>query len=199
MSLLNNGLVCFEGYEIDRSCWQLRWQEEQIPLNRKTFDLLLYLIDHRTQVVTKDELLTAVWPDQIVEESNLSQHVFLLRKALSRHESGRKMIETVAGRGYRFVAPVEIAPPPEEKKSLVFQERRSITRVTLEEQIEEPTAVDLAGQVETSAKSFAVLSKRLLLAAGVLVLIAGVGWFGWIQWQRWTGRAGRRCRWCWPR
>jgi DNA-binding winged helix-turn-helix (wHTH) protein/tetratricopeptide (TPR) repeat protein len=190
MSLLNNGLVCFEGYEIDRSCWQLRWQEEQIPLNRKTFDLLLYLIDHRTQVVTKDELLTAVWPDQIVEESNLSQHVFLLRKALSRHESGRKMIETVAGRGYRFVAPVEIAPPPEEKKSLVFQERRSITRVTLEEQIEEPTAVDLAGQVETSAKSFAVLSKRLLLAAGVLVLIAGVGWFGWIQWQRWLDRTG---------
>jgi eukaryotic-like serine/threonine-protein kinase len=190
MSLLNNGVVCFEGYEVDRSCWQLRWQDEQIPLNRKTFDLLLYLIDHRSQVVAKDELLTAVWPDQIVEESNLSQHVFLLRKALSRHESGSKMIETVAGRGYRFVAPVEVAPP-EETQSLVFQESRRVTRVTLEEQIEEePPAVDVARQVETPAKSFTVLSRRLLLATGVLVVIAGLGWFGWILWQRWLDRTG---------
>jgi len=190
MSLLNNGLVSFEGYEVDRSCWQLRWQKEPIPLNRKTFDLLLYLIDRRTQVVTKDELLTAVWPDQIVEESNLSQHVFLLRKALSRHESGQKMIETVAGRGYRFVATVEIAPT-EEKQSLVFKERRSITRVTLEEQIEEePSSTELANVVERPAKSSSAIDRKYLVSAGVLVLIFGLGWLGWIQWQRWLDRTG---------
>ncbi|WP_158944510.1 winged helix-turn-helix domain-containing protein [Granulicella sp. S190] len=159
-------------------------------MNRKTFDLLLYLIDHRTQVVTKDELLTAVWPDQIVEESNLSQHVFLLRKALSRHESKRKMIETVAGRGYRFVAPLEITPS-EENQSLVFKERRSITRVTLEEQIDEdPATIAPASRAETPAKGFTARSQRLLLAAGVLVLIAGLGWFGWTQWQHWLDRTG---------
>jgi len=196
MSLLNNGLVCFEGYEVDRSCWQLRWQEEPIPLNRKTFDLLLYLIDHRTQVVTKDELLTAVWPDQIVEESNLSQHVFLLRKALSKHESGRKMIETVAGRGYRFVAPVEIAPPPEEKQSLVYQENRSITRVTLDEQIDdeqigdELTAVAVAEPVQIPVRSLSAIDRKYLISAGVLILIFGLGWLGWIQWQRWLDGTG---------
>src|SRR6201992_3972099 len=189
MSLLNNDLVCFEGYEVDRSCWQLRWQEEQISLNRKTFDLLLYLIDHRTQVVTKDELLTAIWPDQIVEESNLSQHVFLLRKALSRHDSGRKLIETVAGRGYRFVAPVEVTPQAA-TQSLVFQESHSITRVTLEEQIdEESTSTAVAAPVEIPAKSFSAVGNKLLFAAGLFVL-AGLGWPGWIQWQPWLDRTG---------
>jgi eukaryotic-like serine/threonine-protein kinase len=190
MSLLNNGLVCFEGYEVDRSCWQLRWQEDPIPLNRKTFDLLLYLIDHRTQVVTKDELLNALWPDQIVEESNLSQHVFLLRKALSRHDSGRKMIETVPGRGYRFVAPVEIAPA-DEPRSLVFQQSHSITRVTMEEQIEdEPSAVESTNAVAASARKITPLRQRLLIATGALVLLAGLGWLGWTQWQRWLDRTG---------
>ena len=108
------------------------------------------------------------------------------------------MIETIAGRGYRFVASVEIAPP-EETQSLVFQERRSITRLTLEEQIDdqvdyqieaEPTALELTSQTEVAPKKITALSHRVLLAAGVLVVIAGLGWFGWNQWQRWLDRTG---------
>src|SRR5580698_2065830 len=101
-----NYLVRFENYAIDRPAWTLQWRGEPIALNRKSFDLLLYLIDHRDRVASKDELLQSLWPDQFVEESNLAQHVFLLRKALSRHDSGRKIIETIPGRGYRFTAPV---------------------------------------------------------------------------------------------
>ena len=97
MSFIANGLIKFEEYEIDRARWQLSWRDEALPLNRKTFDLLLYLVEHSDRVVGKDELLRALWPESFVEESNLSQHIFLLRKALSRHESGTKIIETVPG------------------------------------------------------------------------------------------------------
>src|ERR1700761_8297755 len=107
--------IRFEGYLIDRRTWLLQWQGETIALNRKTFDLLLFLIDHRDRVVSKDELLQSLWRDQFVDESNLTQHVFLLRKALSRHASGQKIIDTVPGRGYRFTATVEIEPQPVEE------------------------------------------------------------------------------------
>ena len=109
-----NGFLRFDEYEIDRAKWQLRHRGEVLPVNRKTFDLLLYLAEHADRVVSKDELLKALWPDSFVEESNLTQHIFLLRKALSRHPSTTKIIETVPGRGYRFAVPVEMvasAPP----------------------------------------------------------------------------------------
>ena len=48
---------------------------------------LLYLIDHRKRVVRKEELLQALWPEQFIEKSTLTQHIFLLRKTLSRHDS----------------------------------------------------------------------------------------------------------------
>ncbi len=101
---------CFCGYVVDRLRWELRWQGRPIKFCRKSFDLLLYLIDHPDRVVGKTELLDELWPGQVVEESNLSQHVFLIRKALALHESGATIIETVIGRGYRFSPELEPVP-----------------------------------------------------------------------------------------
>jgi DNA-binding winged helix-turn-helix (wHTH) protein/tetratricopeptide (TPR) repeat protein len=109
MSLKTLDQVYFEGYTVDRARCSLEWQNERIALSRKTFDLLIYLIEHRDSVAGKDELLSSLWPKQVVEESNLTQQIFVLRKALSRHSSGAKIIETVPGHGYRFAAQVE--PP----------------------------------------------------------------------------------------
>ena len=102
-----NEIFRFDGYTINRADWTLHHAGERIALNRRSFDLLLYLLAHRERVVSKDELLEAVWAGQVVEESNLTQQIFLLRKALSKHPSGLKIIETVPGRGYRFVAALE--------------------------------------------------------------------------------------------
>ena len=135
MSLIASGLVKFEEYEIDRARWQLSWRDEPLPLNRKTFDLLLYLIDHRERVVGKEELLQVLWPEQFIEESNLTQHIFLLRKALSRHASGTKIIETVPGRGYRFAAIIEEQQSATDR--MVISASESITRITLEEEEED--------------------------------------------------------------
>lgn len=114
MSVLSSGSLKFGGYELDRARWQLRYGDEVLPLNRKTFDLLLCLLENADRVVTKDELLRVLWPDQFIEESNLTQQIFLLRKALAKHSSEAKIIETIPGRGYRIAVPVrfELAPDP---------------------------------------------------------------------------------------
>src|SRR5438445_1934514 len=79
---------------------------EVVPLTRKAFELLLVLVEDGGHVFEKDELMRRVWPDAIVEEANLSRHVYSLREALGESQSEQKYIETVPRRGYRFVAPV---------------------------------------------------------------------------------------------
>ena len=77
-----------------------------VPLNPKDFETLLVLIEQRGRVVEKEELMRQLWPDSIVEEANLSQHIYLLRKALGEGAQDHSYIVTVPGRGYRFVAQV---------------------------------------------------------------------------------------------
>jgi Tol biopolymer transport system component/DNA-binding winged helix-turn-helix (wHTH) protein len=107
MPAASASLVQFEGFEIDLANWQVRYGQEVLSLNRKTFDLLLYLAERADRVVTKDELLRGLWPEAFIEESNLTQQVFMLRKALARYQPEIKFIVTVPGRGYRFAVPVQ--------------------------------------------------------------------------------------------
>ena len=192
MSLIANDLVKFEEYEICRARWQLSWRDEPLQLNRKTFDLLLYLIDHRERVVGKDELLQALWPQQFIEESNLTQHIFLLRKALSRHGSGTKIIETVPGRGYRFavaVGTVEAEQKPAGDR-LIFSASESIARITLEEEVEtpDPTSQELAVDQPMLTPPFR--SRREYWISGGAVATAALCVAGWFGWQRWLDHTG---------
>ncbi len=84
--------------------------ERPIPLQPKAFETLLMLVRNSERVVLKDELLNAVWADTCVEESNLTQNIFVLRKALGDVDGGRRYIMTVSGRGYRFAETVRIIP-----------------------------------------------------------------------------------------
>jgi TolB-like protein/DNA-binding winged helix-turn-helix (wHTH) protein/Tfp pilus assembly protein PilF len=77
-----------------------------IHLPPKAFDALLVLVENQGHLLEKDDLLRKVWPDTFVEESNLAQHISLLRKALQDGEDGPRYIETVPRRGYRFIAEV---------------------------------------------------------------------------------------------
>jgi len=82
-------------------------EETSIPLAPKTFDTLLVLVKNSGHLVTRDELMTAVWPDSFVEETNLTVNISLLRKALGDLADGRPYIETVPRKGYRFNAEVQ--------------------------------------------------------------------------------------------
>jgi predicted ATPase/DNA-binding winged helix-turn-helix (wHTH) protein len=80
-----------------------------VTLGQRAFDVLLALVRRHGQLVTKDELLTEVWPGVVVEENNLQVQVSTLRKVFKAAADGERYLLTVAGRGYRFVLPVQAA------------------------------------------------------------------------------------------
>ena len=105
----------FGAFRLEPTEQRLIYGEQPIPLPHRAFDMLVYLVERSGHLVTKEELLAALWPGLFVEESNLSQNVFLLRRALTNGASGHEYIETVPRRGYRFAVPVRevfAEPPP---------------------------------------------------------------------------------------
>jgi DNA-binding winged helix-turn-helix (wHTH) protein len=101
----------FGPYRLEVATQQLLRGGETVPLTPKAFDVLLALIERRDRVVDKTELMQLVWPDSFVEEANLSQTIFVLRRVLGSDANGRHFIDTIARRGYRFAANVAEATP----------------------------------------------------------------------------------------
>jgi DNA-binding winged helix-turn-helix (wHTH) protein/tetratricopeptide (TPR) repeat protein len=102
MSRGANRLYEFGPYRIDPVRNLLFRGSEPVPLTAKAFETLLVLIEHGDEVVSKDELMRKLWPDTIVEEANLAQHISMVRKALGETPQDRRYIITLPGRGYRF-------------------------------------------------------------------------------------------------
>ncbi len=98
----------FTTYRLDTRSRELReGNGAPLPLTAKAFDTLAYLIEHRDQVVSRDELLSAVWPGRVVEENTLTQAIAALRRAFGTQGGEHRFIVTVPGHGYRFVADVQ--------------------------------------------------------------------------------------------
>lgn len=103
----------FGNFQLDPTEHLLLRAGQPVPLTPKTFDLLLFLIEHRGRLVTKDQILEAVWPESFVEEANLTVSISTLRKALGEKRGNNQYIDTVPKRGYRFTAGVtEVSRPP---------------------------------------------------------------------------------------
>jgi DNA-binding winged helix-turn-helix (wHTH) protein len=107
----------FGNIELDPAAYTLRRSGRELSLQPKVFDVLRYLIEHRTRVVSKEELLDAVWRGEHVNESAVPWSISHARSALGQRRGSKKPIETVHGRGYRFsasvfeVAEASAAPP----------------------------------------------------------------------------------------
>jgi TolB-like protein/Tfp pilus assembly protein PilF len=97
---------CFAGYTIDVGRRELRLQEEVVHVEPQVFDVLVYLIENRDRVVTKNDLFAAVWQGRIVSETTLSSRINAARRAIGDTGEKQQMIRTVARKGVRFVAPV---------------------------------------------------------------------------------------------
>jgi DNA-binding winged helix-turn-helix (wHTH) protein/tetratricopeptide (TPR) repeat protein len=101
-------ILCYEfgPYRLDSAQRVLTKGGEPISLTPKATEILLLLLRNAGQLIEKQELMKAVWPDIFVEEANVTQNIFTLRRVLGDDRSGARYIETVARRGYRFVAAV---------------------------------------------------------------------------------------------
>ena len=106
MSLSPNQALGFGPYRIHPGQRLVLEGEQPLRLGRRAMDILLILLAHAGEVVSKQQLMAGVWPDSVVEDINLRVHMAALRKALGDGQAGQRYIVTVAQRGYSFVAPI---------------------------------------------------------------------------------------------
>ena len=104
----------FGPFHLEPTEGRLTCGKEVVALRPKVFDTLLILVRNAGRLVEKDELMTAVWPDAVVEEGNLAHNVSTIRKALGGGRVDQTFIETVPKRGYRFVGDVTVEGAPAE-------------------------------------------------------------------------------------
>src|SRR5277367_6030624 len=193
MSLLVSNFYRFGPFDLDPDQRLLRRDGKKIALPPKAFDLLLYLVQNPLRLLTKEELLRAIWPDSFVEEGNLSQNIFLLRKALISKQKDFRYIVTIPGRGYQFASPVQLVThAPEEASSppasdeVILSSLHSTARILIQEEVEEPPtelgpAQPLQGHAEyaLAAPTRRRLNSRYVLAALLILAVAAAGFFWW--------------------
>lgn len=103
MTKPKHGTFRFGPFHLDVNDRVLLRRGKPVSLTPKAFATLLVLVEKSGRVVEKDELVKAVWPDAYVEEANVAQNIFKLRKALGKNRLGEPYIQTVPRRGYRFL------------------------------------------------------------------------------------------------
>jgi DNA-binding winged helix-turn-helix (wHTH) protein/predicted ATPase len=100
-------IYAFEEYELDVPRYELRYAGKVVKLEPQVFNVLAYLLQHRDRVVPKEELLAQLWPGRFVSEATLTSRLMAARRAIGDRGREQRLIQTVHGRGYRFIAPVE--------------------------------------------------------------------------------------------
>jgi TolB-like protein/DNA-binding winged helix-turn-helix (wHTH) protein/thioredoxin-like negative regulator of GroEL len=98
----------FEVFRLDVKNEQLLKGNEPIPLTHKAFRTLYLLVQNFGHLVKKEDIISEIWHDSFVEEANLTQHIYILRKTLGNNQQGKPFIETIPKRGYIFNAEVKI-------------------------------------------------------------------------------------------
>ena len=101
----------FGGFHLDAAKRQLTGPDGVVEVPSRAFDVLLYMVAHPGEALDKTRLLKAVWPSTVVEEGNLSQCIFALRRAFGDTATEHRFIATIPGRGYQFVAQVRESSP----------------------------------------------------------------------------------------
>jgi DNA-binding winged helix-turn-helix (wHTH) protein/TolB-like protein/Tfp pilus assembly protein PilF len=148
-----------------------------IALSSKAIHMLVILVQRDGEVIEKDELMTQVWPDQIVEESNLTVNMSALRKVLGETPNEHRYIATIPGRGYRFIA--DVGHSSDETQDIIVEEHTS-SRLVFESRDEPPgtarrpqtSAEGSARDFDVGAKSKSKIRARVLVALVVILVVA---------------------------
>jgi DNA-binding winged helix-turn-helix (wHTH) protein/tetratricopeptide (TPR) repeat protein len=170
MSMQTDTVLRFANYDVDPVTRSLRRDGERIPLNRRSFDVLLLLLQHPGEVVSREELIKQVWPDTFVDENTLSQSISALRRSLAERPGDNSYIATLPGRGYQFVAPVrqtthDGAPLPAPAASVMVLEERTMRTSVITQQDER--VVHATSGVRHSIWAVGIAALALIAAAGL--------------------------------
>jgi TolB-like protein/DNA-binding winged helix-turn-helix (wHTH) protein/lipoprotein NlpI len=185
-------LYRFGPYVLDPKRRTLYCDESPVPLTPKAFDVLLFLAQNPNRLITKDELLKAVWGDAFVEEGNLTQYISHLRKALGDNSEDSRLIVTISRKGYQFTGDValsEAADIPKRDAAQVLRsgvsapggavEAKARTESLRTETPETPTLPELAKVEAAVPKPRNPLWIAAALSAFAVVLAAA----GYISWR----------------
>ncbi|MGB7069756.1 MAG: winged helix-turn-helix domain-containing protein [Pyrinomonadaceae bacterium] len=166
----DNQLREFGKFRLDAKKRVLWFGEEPVNLPLKEIDLLCVLTENAGQVITKDEMLDRVWKDSFVEESNLTRHIYLLRKTFREYGESEDLIQTVPRRGYRFTKEVQSVLNGQG----VVIDKYSLTRTLIEEVSE-----DEPMRLGESARQRRWMKAAVFVAA--IVFIAAVAGFAYYR------------------
>src|SRR4029077_13810960 len=166
-------LYRFGPFEIDPQRRTLSCNESPVPLTPKAFDVLLFLAQNPNRLITKEELLQAVWGDTFVEEGNLKQYISHLRKALGDDSGNPRLIVTIARKGYQFIANVSIAEAADIQRQVPVQVTAAESLVADARSAHEFPARKAIPKAPSRRRKVAVLGAS---AAVLLVVVGFVSW-----------------------
>ena len=160
----------FGPFRLDTTERTLSRDGAPLTLTPKAFETLVVLIERRGRLIEKGELMDALWPESMVEEANLTNNVWALRKTLGDGQNDHRYIETVPKRGYRFIADVTELP---DTQGEVVVEKHSFTRIITEETEEqEAEAMGDAEPRPHTATDFSISPAPRLRIRALLALVA---------------------------
>jgi eukaryotic-like serine/threonine-protein kinase len=167
-----SNLYRFGRFVLDPGRRTLSRADSPVSLTPKAFDVLLFLVQNPNRLVTKEELLQAVWGDTFVEEGNLTQYISHLRKALGDNSEDTRLIVTIARKGYQFTARVTVvAAEPDIAKLAMLQAAATETSKTDARPAEFPTEEKL-----TKSPPPRLRLREWFAAAALVVVIAAAVW-----------------------
>jgi eukaryotic-like serine/threonine-protein kinase len=163
----------FGPFRVDPEKQVLLRENQPVPITPKTFETLLILVRNSREVLSKDDLMKELWPDSFVEEANLSQNIFMLRKALGDTPEDRRYIVTLPGKGYRFVA--EVRTVAQQGEDVVIARRSRAEMVV--EQTDNAPAMPLPALPAKSERRWKWSHSVAIIAAIVLFAVGAVFFF----------------------
>jgi TolB-like protein/DNA-binding winged helix-turn-helix (wHTH) protein len=163
-----NDLYRFGRFVLDSRKRTLSRADLPVPLTPKAFDVLLFLAQNPNRLVTKEELLQAVWGDTFVEEGNLTQYISHLRKALGDSSEDNRLIVTIARKGYQFTADVVASEAADTTN-------HAAVKVTTAESAQAVLESPKDAAVQTSRRRWRIVAA----VAGFTVILAAAAYTSW--------------------
>ena len=167
----------FGPFRMDPETQVLLRDDQPVPVAPKTFETLLILVRHSREVVSKDDLMRELWPDSFVEESNLSQNIFMLRKALGDTPEERRYIVTLPGKGYRFTGEVRTVLQDGEDVRIASRSRSETV-------VNHPDSASALTWPALFAAKSAKFNWKYMLAAGAIALVLALATVLYLQRHR---------------